>query len=57
MLVQGVEMPTSDQLPEGLKALARRNAVEMTHARWNYDLERLTAEQACATAVNSVKSA
>ena len=57
MLVQGVEMPTSDELPEGLKALARRNAVEMTHARWNYDLERLTAEQACATAVNSVKSA
>lgn len=33
VLVQGVEMPTSDQLPERLKALARRNAVEMTHAR------------------------
>ena len=43
VLVQGAEMPGADQLPDGLKALAGRNAVEMTAARWNYDLERLTA--------------
>jgi hypothetical protein len=43
VLVQGARMPTSDQLHDGVKALARRNALEMTPAHWNCDLQRLTA--------------
>jgi TIR domain len=43
VLVQGAQMPAADQLPGGLKALARRNAVEMSQSRWNYDLDQLTA--------------
>jgi len=42
VLVQGVTMPTPDQLPDGLKELAHRNAVEMTAARWSYDVDQLT---------------
>jgi len=38
VLVQGASMPTVDQLPADLGDLAFRNAVELTHARWNSDL-------------------
>lgn len=41
VLVQGVTMPTPDQLPDGLRELAHRNAVEMTAARWSYDVDQL----------------
>jgi hypothetical protein len=41
VLVQGVEMPGSDELPEALRKLARRNALEMSPSRWNHDLGRL----------------
>jgi hypothetical protein len=43
VLVQGVDMPGSDELPEALKKLARRNAVEVSTTRWRYDIGRLTA--------------
>jgi hypothetical protein len=41
-LVEGTQMPASDELPEGLAALARRNALELSDgARWRFDVERL----------------
>jgi hypothetical protein len=40
-LVQGAEMPGEDALPESLSKLARRNAIEISDARWAFDVERL----------------
>jgi len=36
-------MPRSSDLPDDLKLLARRNAVEVSHSRFNADLGRLIA--------------
>lgn len=41
VLVQGASMPHLDQLPDELKPLAFRNAVELTHPRWDSDLKIL----------------
>jgi beta-lactam-binding protein with PASTA domain len=41
VLVQGARMPQPEALPDDLKDLAYRNAVELTHARWNGDLQFL----------------
>ncbi len=41
VLVQGAKMPFDEQLPDNLKELAYRNGVELTHARWSYDLQVL----------------
>jgi hypothetical protein len=41
VLVRGAKMPTAGQLPDDLKELAYRNAVELTHARWNSDVQLL----------------
>jgi hypothetical protein len=38
VLVHGAAMPRADQLPPDLAELAFRNAIELTHARWNSDL-------------------
>jgi hypothetical protein len=38
VLVHGASMPRADQLPADLADLAFRNAIELTHARWNSDL-------------------
>jgi hypothetical protein len=52
-LVQGAPMPSSEELPEPLRALTFRHAVELSDTRWNYDvgrliksLERVAAEKA-----------
>jgi TonB family protein len=34
-------MPRPEQLPEGLKDLAYRNCIELTHARWRSDIQLL----------------
>jgi hypothetical protein len=47
LLVQGATMPDGSELPGELTRLARRNALELSDTRWNYDVERL--EQALAT--------
>ena len=39
--MQGASTPKPDQLPDDLKELAFRNAVELTHARWDSDIEVL----------------
>ncbi|MGH8488664.1 MAG: TIR domain-containing protein [Gammaproteobacteria bacterium] len=41
VLVHGARMPRADELPEDLKALAFRNGVELTHARWDSDVQVL----------------
>jgi hypothetical protein len=41
VLVNGASMPRPEQLPEGLKSLARRQAIEVTHTRFGRDVEHL----------------
>lgn len=41
VLVQGAASPKPDQLPDDLKELAYRNAIELTHARWDSDVQLL----------------
>lgn len=41
VLVQGVTMPRPEELPEALVKLTRRNAIEISDARWRYDVDRL----------------
>ena len=41
VLVHDAHMPHSPQLPDDLKDLAYRNSVEITHARWNSDVQLL----------------
>jgi len=42
ILVDGARMPAHEDLPECLRPLLRRNAVELTHARFGTDVKRLT---------------
>jgi TIR domain len=37
-LVQDAEMPTAEQLPDALQGLVRRQAVELSDQRWDYDV-------------------
>lgn len=39
VLVRGARMPNADELPESIRDLAYRNAVELTHARWKSDVQ------------------
>lgn len=41
VLVHGARMPREDELPEDLRDLAFRNGVELTHARWDSDVQVL----------------
>lgn len=41
LLVAGARMPDPGELPESLRDLSRRNALELTDARWRYDVGRL----------------
>jgi hypothetical protein len=41
VLVEGAGMPQQQDLPEELKKLSRRNAVELSDTRWAYDVDRL----------------
>ena len=41
VLVRGAKMPHVEQLPDDLKELAFRNAVELTHPRWKSDVQVL----------------
>lgn len=42
VLVHDSKMPHPEQLPDNLKDLAYRNSVEISHARWNSDVQLLT---------------
>jgi hypothetical protein len=41
VLVEGAVMPRAHELPEPLRRLARRNALEITDTRWRHDAGRL----------------
>jgi hypothetical protein len=41
VLVHGAKMPSADLLPESLRSFSYRNSVELSHARWNSDVQLL----------------
>lgn len=41
VLVEGASMPRAEDLPPDLAKLARRNAIELSDARWSFDVDRL----------------
>lgn len=41
VLVDGAELPATDQLPDDLQPLLRRQAYEISNKRWRYDTEEL----------------
>lgn len=41
VLVEGASMPQEADLPQALAKLARRNAIEISDTRWDYDVEQL----------------
>lgn len=41
VLVQDASMPRKEDLPPDLAKLSRRNAIQLSDARWNYDVDRL----------------
>ena len=41
VLVHDARMPHPEQLPDNIKDLAYRNSVEISHARWNSDVQLL----------------
>jgi hypothetical protein len=43
LLIDGATMPTESQLPEVLRPLARRNALEIDNSRFAADIDRLVA--------------
>jgi hypothetical protein len=43
VLVEGAAMPDVNDLPDELKSLARRNAIELSDKRWEYDVSQLVA--------------
>jgi TIR domain len=40
-LVEGAHMPTAEELPEALHPLVRRQSVELSDQRWDYDIGRM----------------
>jgi serine/threonine protein kinase/N-acetylneuraminic acid mutarotase len=56
LLVGGARMPHPRELPEELRALTRRNALELSDLRWRYDVGRLmgTLEELLETGAASV---
>ena len=54
VLVHDAHMPHADHLPDNLKDLAYRNSVEITHERWNSDVQLLT--QALTQYVHATKA-
>ena len=44
VLVDGVIMPNSTELPGNLKPLARRNALQVDHQSFNLDVQRLISQ-------------
>ncbi len=42
VLIDGAAMPRAESLPDGLKPLARRQAIEISHARFDADVKALS---------------
>lgn len=43
VLIKGAKMPAPEDLPESLRPVTRRQALELRHERWNQDVEQLTS--------------
>jgi hypothetical protein len=43
VLVEKAEIPDAGELPDALRALARRNAIELRHEAWGRDVDKLVA--------------
>ena len=41
VLVEGAHMPKPDDLPETIRELSIRQALEVSESRWQYDVDRL----------------
>ena len=44
VFVRDAEMPNTDELPEGIRPLTRRNGVDLSAIHWRTDLDRLIKE-------------
>jgi hypothetical protein len=44
VLLAGMAMPRAEQLPKPIASLARKQGLELSDTRWDYDCERLVAE-------------
>jgi hypothetical protein len=55
VLVHDAKMPRPEQLPDGLKDFAFRNSVELSHTRWNSDVQLLTSALGQYIAVPAAK--
>jgi TIR domain len=42
VLVDNAEMPRTEELPDGLKKLTRRQGIQISHTRFDFDVDRLT---------------
>lgn len=58
VLVEGAKMPDAEELPASLVALGRRNAIEISDTRWDYDVEQLVKvlEKICGIPSPSVSA-
>src|SRR5262245_19891472 len=54
VLVDGARMPKASQLPDSLKPLARRHAIEVRHAHFGHDAEALVARMREALGVEAL---
>ena len=54
VLVEGAGMPMAQDLPEDLRPLAERNAIEVSDTRWDHDMARLSDALAQAPGVNKL---
>jgi WD40 repeat protein len=54
VLVDGAHMPKASQLPDSLKPLARRHAIEVRHAHFGHDAEALVARMREALGVEAL---
>ena len=41
VLVENAKIPSADELPKPIRKLARRNAMDLTDLRWDYDVQTL----------------
>ena len=57
VLVEGAAMPAAHELPEDLRPLAERNAIEVSDTRWDHDMARLSRALAQAPGVLPLQSA
>jgi hypothetical protein len=49
VLVEGVRMPSSEELPESIRALSRRQAVSLRDETWDADVDRLVSAVRAST--------